>query len=298
MNAIPPPRLAPGIYSNVPEATYHADPAFTPSASAGVLKTLSQRSPLHAWYKHPRLNPAWQDSPGTEAMNAGTILHSMICGTPAPYVIGAYDDYRKNEAKDWRDDVIAQGLIPMLAHKLEPIRAVASAIRERIADMPDIAAAIEMADKEATLIAEERGVLCRCRYDILPPREFGFAVDLKFTGLSAEPEAWGRKLVNDHLFQAALYPRLAKTLRGDRPEFRFLVCETEPPYGVSLHAMDLELADLADRRLDAALSRWGACLRANAWPGYEPMTHYQAAPPWELARQEEAEFRATIGEDA
>lgn len=298
MNNISPIRLASGIHSNVPEATYHADPAIVPSASAGVLKTLSQQSPLHAWHKHPRLNPRWQDSPATDAMNAGTILHSKVCGTPSPYDVMDYPDYRSKEAREWRDDTVLVGRIPMLEHRLIPILDVADGLKQTLAGMPEIAAAIVEANKEATLIWEEHGTVCRCRYDLLTPHEYPFTLDLKFTGLSAEPEGWGRTLVKSHLFQAALYPRAVKALRGDKPEFRFLVCETEPPYGVSLHAMDPELADLADRKLDAALARWAECMRTGIWPGYSTVTHYQAAPIWALAQQEEIEMRATIGEYA
>ena len=297
VNALSPIRLPEGIHLNVPEAAYHADPAPTPSASAGVLKTLATRSPLHAWHKHPRLNPEYSGGGRSDAMDAGTILHALICGTPLPYDVEAFPDYRTNAAKEWRDGVISSGRIPILAHKIEPIYDVARGVRANIERMPEIAAAIESADKEATLIWRERGVLCRCRYDILPPASFGFTIDLKFTGLSAEPEQWGRTLIGSHLFQAALYPRAVQALRGDKPEFRFLVCETEPPYGVSIHAMDPELCDLAARKLNHALDRWRSCTEADDWPGYESRTHYQAAPAWALAQQEEAEFRASVGDE-
>ena len=156
MNALSPIRLPEGIHLNVPEAAYHADPAPTPSASAGVLKTLATRSPLHAWHKHPRLNPEYSGGNRSDAMDTGTILHALICGTPLPYDVEAFPDYRTNAAKEWRDGVISSGRIPILAHKIEPIYDVARGVRANIERMPEIAAAIESADKEATLIWRER----------------------------------------------------------------------------------------------------------------------------------------------
>lgn len=295
--ASPPPagaHLDIGIHPDVPEARYHSDPCETPSASSSILKTLIDRSPLHAWWDHPRLNPDFEYSASTEAQGNGTILHSMILGTPAPYRVLNFDSFRTNAAKEARDLALLEHKIPILADKIEPLSKVAAALRERIkADFPHIHAALHDPETlfEASVVARIGGVLCRARFDCLPPARHGFTPDLKFTGLSAEPEAWGRKLVNDHMFQAGMYPRTIEATRGDRPEFWFLVCETDAPYGVSLHAMDPQMEDLAARKVNRALALWSECLRTNNWPGYSTQVHYQEPPPWEMARWEGREYR-------
>ena len=225
-----------GIHPNIPETRYHADPCETPSASSSILKTLIERSPLHAWWDHPRLDPDFEYEASTDAQASGTILHSMILGTPAPYRVLAFNSYRTTAAKEARDLALSDHKLPILADKLGPLEKVATALRERIkADFPLIHKALHDPETlfEASVIGEVRHVLCRARLDCLPPARHGFTPDLKFTGLSAEPEAWGRKLVNDHMFQAALYPRMIEATRGDKPEFWFLVCEVDTPYGVS-----------------------------------------------------------------
>ena len=49
-----------GMYSNIPDAVYHAGPCDTTSASASILATLYQQLPLHAWTAHPKLNPKYE----------------------------------------------------------------------------------------------------------------------------------------------------------------------------------------------------------------------------------------------
>lgn len=284
-------RLGIGIHEGISEKRYHADPAIGPSASASILKTLYNRSPAHARWDHPRLNPLFEADEPTDFQIDGTILHSLILGTEAQYEVLGYDAYRSNDAKAAKKEVLEAGRIPILRHKYERLPELADKFLLRIAEFPQLRDVIFEAQKEVTLIWRENGVLCRSRVDVLPPAEAGFMLDLKFTSRSAEPEGWGRTLTNEYLFQAALYPRGVKALRGDKPEFWFLVCETDAPYGMSLHSMDPQLEDLADRRLVDALSSWDGCIHSGRWHGYSHEVHYQSPPPWEMARTEERIIR-------
>ena len=294
MNALSPLRLPEGIHLGVPETAYHADCAQTPSASSGILRTILDQTPMHAHAMHPRLGGDI-NGPGTEAQNIGTILHSMVLGTPSPVRILDVDDYRTNAARALRDETIAADLIPMKRKDMQEILDTAASIRARLQALPDVWAAITDARDngmcEATLIWREGGTLCRVRYDTLPAARFGATYDLKFTGKSASPYSWGKTLVNDYTVQADLYPRAVKSLRGDRPAFVFLVCETTAPYAVSLHAMAPDLADLARRKVDHALRLWRECLAADHWPGYPDQTYHHAAPSWASYQWEEREMQ-------
>lgn len=290
-------RLDVGIHPNVPEAIYHSDPAVEISASASILRTLYNASPEHAWNDHPRLNPAAQHGPSTDAQATGTILHAAILGTPAPYVALSFDSFRTDAAKKARDAVAETGLIPILQHKLDEILPVGDALRARLQrEHPTIFAAITDPEtmREATMIWRENGIICRCRFDTLPPARYKFTADLKFTGRSAEPEEWSKKLRTDYLFQSGLYPRAVKALRGDTPEFRFVVCETDPPYGVSVHALGPELIPIAERRVNVALAQWARCLQDNAWPGYPPLVHYAEAPGWLMTQDDDRAIRDSV----
>lgn len=289
-----PPRLDMGIHPDVPDLVYHADPAIETSASASILRELYDRSPLHAFTAHPRLNPAVDRGETTDAMATGTILHALILGGPSPHRVLNFDSYRTDAAKKARAQAVEDGLVPILAHKMDDLYPVADALRATLAhDHPEIWAALTDAEtlREATLIWREDGTMCRCRFDALPPPRYGATYDLKFTGLSAEPDEWSRKLLNDYLFQASFYPRAVKALRGDEPEFRFICCETSPPYGVSIHAAAPDVQEIGARRVDRALAMWRECLRTGKWPGYTPLVHYATAPVWFEKKEEDRLLR-------
>ena len=220
--------------------------------------------------------------PAPNAQNRGTILHALVLEMPEPFQVLDVPDYKTAAARELRAETVAAGLIPVKLADMEELEDVASAIRERLRDIPEAWAAMQaaIADgmSEATLIWREQGVLCRCRYDTLPPPRFRATYDLKFTGVSAEPEAFGKKVTGDYLLQAGLYPRAVQALRGDRPLFVFVACEWEPPFAISLHALDPEAQALAADKLDAALATWRGCLQSGVWPSYPPLVHYHGAP--------------------
>lgn len=289
-----------GIHPGIAESAYHADPAETPSASASILRTIYDRSPLHAWTAHPRLNPDFEPSTSSEAQAAGTILHSMILGTPAPFRELPYENYRTKEAQTARDAATASGILPILSHKLAELHPVARALRATLErDHPHIWEALTHPDtqREVTAIWRENGTLCRCRFDALAAPAWGLAMDLKFTGVSAEPEKWSRTLREDYLISAALYPRAIRALRGHGIAYRFVVCETEAPYGVSVHSIGPDLEEIGARRLDKALGIWRDCLASGQWPSYAPLVHYATAPSWFLAQDEERATREKIAEN-
>ena len=280
------PYLPLGLHLNVPAHAYHADPAATPSASSGILRLLLDRSPAHAKHAHPRLNPAYEATPATDAMNRGTILHALTLGTEAPFEVLDVEDYRSTVAKALKAETIAAGLIPVKQCEMEELEDVASAMRERLRGIPEVWAGLQDAITsdmaEATLIWQEDGALCRCRFDTLPAKRFGVAYDFKFTGLSAEPGDFGKKVATDLAIQADFYPRAVQAIRGDRPLFVFVACETEAPYGVSLHALDPEAADLARQKVDEALVTWMRCLASGQWPSYPSLIHYHGPKPWDV----------------
>ena len=284
-----PTRLPVGLHTGLSEQAYHADPAEAGvSVSSSTLRTLVEQSPEHAWFGHPRLNPFHAPRKATEAMVRGTILHALMLGTPAPFRILHVADYKTAAAREQRDACLRDGLIPLKAETAEELRDVASSLRGRLAAMPEVWAAMRDAVNagmiEVTLIWRERGVLCRCRYDILPAARFGVSYDLKFTGLSAEPAAAGKRIVADYAYQADLYPRAVKALRGDRPEFAFVAVEDAPPYGVTLHALAPDASAMAREKVDAALALWERCLHADEWPSYPAQVHYHDLPGW-IARE-------------
>lgn len=86
-------------------------------------------------------------------------------------------------------------------------------------------------------------------------------------------------------------------LRGCRavldaePEFRWVVCEMEPPYAVSVVSLAPDALALADAKVDHALNVWFRCLETDEWPGYPRAVCYAEAPGWMEADWLEKEAR-------
>jgi hypothetical protein len=78
--------MKPGIYTDMTAADYHADPCPNPSLTQSVAKVLLQRSPLHAWHAHPRLNPDYQHDDATK-FDIGNIAHKMLLGRGKEIVV-------------------------------------------------------------------------------------------------------------------------------------------------------------------------------------------------------------------
>lgn len=279
--------LAEGIHLDIEEKRYHADPAATPSASSSILKVILDQSPEHAKFAHPRLNEGWKPEASTTAQETGTILHSLVLKTTAPYRVLDVEDYKKKNAQDQRDATRLAGLIPIKIGDMAELEDIAASLRNRISAMPDIAKAFAAADKEVTCIWRTNDVLCRCRFDILPPKEFGFTGDLKFTSRSAEPEGFSKKIASEYSMQGAFYPMGIEALRGDKPEFLYFACETDPPYGLSIHGLSPQLEDIAGQKVAEALDIWARCLRTGEWPGYSADVFYAEPKPWEIAMWED-----------
>lgn len=265
----------PGVH-DLPAETYHSDPCPEPSLSSGVGKLLVERSPLHAWHAHPRLNPDAIQKRGRN-LDVGSAAHSMVLGSPLDIEVIDAADYRKKTTQDQRDAAIEAGRTPLLNSEYDRCRAIYTAIRNALPD--DVFA---NGKPEQTLIWQERnGIWCRARLDWLPDDGWIFD-DLKTTEGSAHPDMFGKRLFEmGYDFQAAFYLRGLAAVFGHRNRrFRFVAVEAQPPHGCSIVEVEPASLALAGRKVATAIHLWGECLSAGRWPGYPPGTHLAETPPW------------------
>jgi PDDEXK-like domain of unknown function (DUF3799) len=260
--------LAPGIYE-LAEATYHADPCDTPSLSASIIKVLLERSPLHAWTSHPRLNPNYREAVSS-TFDLGTASHDLFLrGLDDTAVIIDAPDWRTKDAQAARDAAREQGLIPLLAKDAARVQALVGAIRDQLAARDDDPPLFDAGKPEQTIVWREKDVLCRARLDWLHD-DMSAVDDLKSTGVSGNPHDWGRRtfwsIGGD--VQAQLYRRGIKALTGDLPDFRFAVIENQAPHCLSVLDLAPSAIELADHKIDTALEIWKRCLDSGVWPGY------------------------------
>lgn len=273
--------MTPGLHA-CSLAEYLADPAPEPSLNASTAHALLAQSPKHAWSQSKRLNPALQ-AEESEAFDLGTAAHAYLLEGETGFLIIEAKDFRTQMARDARDTARAAGKTPLLAHRWAAVQAMTAAIRQQLA-AHDAPVPFTRGQPEQTLIWQEGDVWCRARLDWLHDG-FGHVDDLKTTQATAHPAAFSRRIWDaGYDLQAALYTRGVKAVLGVEPEFRFVVAEVTPPYGVSVVSLDPEALAFATTKLDHAIARWGECLRTDTWPGYPARTAFAEVPPWAQAQ--------------
>lgn len=277
----------PGIYT-IPLADYLADPAPEPSLSASVAHTLLTHTPMHAYIKHPRLNPGMVRE-SSNAMDLGSICHGLLLeGDESRLVIIEANDFRTKVAQDTRDEARAAGLVPVLAGQMGQIHEIVAAAKSAIANS-ELASAFKDGKPEQTLLWQEHGTWCKSRPDWLT-NDGIIILDYKTTAGSAEPTSWmrGPMLGNGCDLQAALGLRGISRLvtQSQQCQFVFMVQEVEPPYCMSFVGLSPAFLDVANRKLDRALQLWQDCLSMNVWPGYPSRVAWVEPPAW-LQLQEE-----------
>lgn len=277
----------------MPASAYHQDQfSETPTLSASIARILCSQTPAHAKAAHPRLNPnyvARQD----EKFDLGNAVHSLLLeGEDRAFVVHA-DSWRSADARQSRDNARIEGRVPLLVGQYEEALEMLGAVRAQFETLDVQPPVFTVGKPEQTIAWDENGVACRARLDWLHD-DHKTIDDLKTTSRSADPDAWGRTMFNTgYDIQAAFYRRAVQSLtRYVEPEMRFVVCETQPPFAVSVVSLAPDALALANEKVDYALRLWKRCLETNRWDAWPTRVCYAEAPGWAesqwLAREEAA----------
>lgn len=282
-----------GLY-DLPEDAYHADPCKVPSLSSSIGKKLLRESPRHAWEAHPRLNPNFATD-NQQAFDLGKAAHKLMLGKGAELVAVDFDDWRKKEAKEQREAAYEAGHIPLLRAQMEAAEAMVAAGRCQLDDHEDASMAFRNGKPEVTLIWQEGEVWCRAMLDWMPNAGRVF-YDYKSTGMSANPETFGRTIFNlGYDFQCAFYRRgIRKVLGIADPVFEFVVQENTPPFALSVIGLPPAAIDDADTDVQQAIDLWSSCLENDLWPGYPRRTCYVDPPAYVMAQRLDREARGVV----
>lgn len=260
---------------------YHADSiGDRPTLSRSIANILCTQSPAHAYTAHPRLNPDWQRVE-EDKFDLGTAVHDLLLGGPERLAVCDYKDWRTNEAKEAKFRARVQGQIPMLTKDHSRVLEMAEAVRDQIADWNRVGIEPPLlvdGKAEVTLAWEDEGVACRARLDWL--RDDHTAIDdIKSTSRSANPEDWSMFSFGGDL-QSWMYSRAVEVLTGTLPVFRFIVCEVEPPYAVSVVTPGPDVLTLARKKFAYAAGVWRRCLESGEWPMYDRRVATVELPAW------------------
>jgi hypothetical protein len=282
-----------GIHA-LPDHEYHRDPAPEPSLSSTLARLLLNRSPLHAWTAHPRLNPEWEPTE-RKVFDIGRAAHRAVLGKGGDYVAIPDDMLAANgaastkEARAFIEDCRSRGLTPLKAAEVDQIETMAASVQQRLRQM---GIRFDAERSELAALAQIDGVWCRAMVDQAPADPRLPLYDLKSCE-DASPEAVTASVARyGYDLQAAHYLDVWRAATGEKRRFRFVFVEKSPPYEVAvveLHDKPGDEADWFDHARSACADArriWGECLRSNTWPGYPARVAVIGAPGWHLSRME------------
>lgn len=270
----------PGLYNDVSDEDYHADPVPFGSLSSTFVRLLTNHVPAKAYEIRRNRKP-------TKAMNLGKAAHAHALGAGPELIVWQYDG-RTKDGKAERAE-----LAPLLA--TEAAVAVTEAERDQIHGMVAalrseavVLAILEDCRAEVSAVWTEADVWLRARYDILTNH---LAYDYKTTddctrrGFS---RAMGRYGYHQ---QADFYGRGLRAVghpAGDQP-MRFICQESSPPYLVQIHTPDDGAMWVAGELNDRAIRLYAECRRTGIWPGYDDLfAEPTPLPAWYLVDHEDA----------
>lgn len=285
-----------GIYANMPVSDYFADPTPAPSLNQSLVKIILDKSPLHAWYAHPRLNPDFVRDEDRK-YDVANIAHMLLIGRGRELVILPHEDWRTKEAKALRDEATAQNKLAVLGKHYELADRMVRSARQQLEqrDYPQLFSD-QHGDGEAVLIWSEKSIWCRQMIDWLA-HDYLIVTDYKTTQESAAPHTLARKMAADgwHI-QAAMAERGLAHLDPKnigRRRYLFVVQEVTSPYLLNVVEMSEAALTMGRKQLRAGIDVWKRCIETNYFSGYPLQTIVPDFPEWAEAQwldREQTEF--------
>lgn len=289
MTAVAEKITEPGVYEDVLDEVYHADPVEGGSLSSTGARRL-QLPGCPAKYR-------WeQDHPRevTKELNLGRAAHHQVLGIGPELVVIDAENWRTKAAKEARNEAHLDGAIPLLPYEMEQIEAMAAALRAH-----PIASALlrpGTGRTELTLVWRDvpTGVMLRARLDKLTKDRRGrvLLVDYK-TAVSAEPTKF-EKAIHEHGYHQQLdfYKAGVMELGLGTDVIPLLVAqEKTPPYVVTV-VQPTESAMFWGGVLNrAAIEIFAQCQRTGVWPGYSDEIVLAALPGYAERQYEDARER-------
>jgi hypothetical protein len=270
----------PGIHQ-MPAAVYHTDPTPSAALSNSIIRPLLNKSPLHAWMAHPKLNPNYKQVEST-TFDLGKACHSLLLEGIDSVVVVDAEDWRTKAAKEARDAARAAGKNPMLPHQAAAVTEMAKACKAFV-DRSPLRGFMDAGAPEQTVVWQER-VWCRARIDwLLDDRSL--MIDYKTTEAS-NPDDFIRSSMVQYGYdtQDVFYTRGMAAL-GFKSMMLFLVQEVTPPYCCYIVECAESMREMARRKVQRAIDLWSECIATNTWPAYPNAVYMAEAPMWAMQKE-------------
>lgn len=287
---------APGLYLDMPTSEYFSDPAPKPSLTQSIAKILLEKSPLHAWHSHPALGGSVDKAEDYVAAQAiGNAAHKLFLGRGKHVVAIEADNFRTKAAQETRDNIAAEGKVPILVKHYMRAQAMVKAGHKQL---DAIGLAPETFHNTEVVAAWQEGdIWLRTMIDALSVNG-EMVLDLKTTGMSCAPHGIGRMLTDAGWdIQAAMHERALEAVKPyvGRRRHLFIAQENTEPYALVVAEMSESILTMGRKKLAIAIEIWRRCIQANQWPGYPPEVIVPEMPAWaenNWLDREEVEFNA------
>ena len=255
----------PGVYRDIPEDEYHADPVKGRSLSQSGAKTLLTNPQRFKWQRE---NPPPKPKP---SMNLGSAVHKVLLGAGPELVEIDADNYNRKQHQEERDEAFAAGNIPVLPKERDLVNGMVNAVR----DDPTAGPLFTKGRPEQILVWDDptTGVRCRGMLDWLPDPGDGPASaipDLK-TAVSAAPREFASSAAKfKYHIQAPWYLNGARALgyADEFTAFLFVVVETKPPHPVEVYELEWDDMELGDALGAKARRLYAEYTALDFWPSY------------------------------
>jgi hypothetical protein len=284
----------PGVYDQVPERVYHADPIPGGSlSSSGARKLLAPSCP--ALFKHEQDHK----QPHKKAFDLGRAAHEEVLGVGSGIEVVDAPDWRTKDAREARDAAYAAGKTPLLPGEYQQVREMADAIRRHPIASQVFKPGTGRAEQSLFWKDPDTKVICRARLDWIPEHAFTagkdrkrlIVADLK-SARSVAPRDL-QKAVHEHGLhqQDDFYRRGCHALGiGDADtSFVFVFVAKVPPYLIQVVELDYEARRIGRDRNNRALEIYADCKRTGVWPSYSDGIEVLSLPAY-AERQHDEEF--------
>lgn len=305
----------PGFYE-MDAADYHADPAPRPSLSSSVIATVVNETVAAAREEHPKLTSITPEERAKKDDNKkfdiGTVAHTLVLGKGREIDVIEADAWTTTAAKQARAASKEQGRTPVLVKHFITAEKMRDALFLQLADIPEerdtFTDAVGVSEQAGffQLQTEAGKMWGRTLTDWR--RTDGRLVIRDYKTYNGEQGADPDGFISGLLrtgkdVQDPWYSLCAATIASleagedipwDAVDFKFIVQDPNPPYLVSVVALN-------DRRwsyerMRWAIDRWVAAARTNLWRGFVPETHFVDVPPWARTKWELRMMREWEGE--
>lgn len=283
-----------GLYPEITEDEYHADPCESVSVSRSVLKECINKTPMHAFIAHPRLYTPKKEKT-EDKFDLGTAAHSMLLnrGKATIEAPEKWKNWTTNAAKQWRADIRESGGTPLLQSQYEQVCEMVEAVRSQLPEHGLEHLFVEGKGKPEVcgIWDDVVGGWSRCMFDWL--EQDLTITDVKTTDVAIDLESIARHCASmEYEIQDAFYTRCIEHLYPEmagRVKFRFLFIEAKPPFTILPVFLPNDAKTKGRFRVERGMKLWRECLSSGVWPRHSGKVGDQTLeyPSWSVAGYED-----------